>query len=208
MIRQTSISEVSKMDFAEGIRSMMRQDPDVILVGEVRDHDTAEMAFRAAMTGHQVFSTLHTNSAIQSIPRLLDLNIKTNVLAGNLIGIVAQRLVRTLCPKCKKPDTPSPVEAQLLGLAPDEQITIYRPAGCPACDFLGYKGRMAIFELLKFDKGLDGLITKNASVNELNDYAVARGFASMADDGLRRVRDGLTTVDEVSRVVDLTETLA
>ncbi|MDP1610053.1 MAG: GspE/PulE family protein [Sulfuritalea sp.] len=208
MIRQTSISEVSKMDFAEGIRSMMRQDPDVILVGEVRDHDTAEMAFRAAMTGHQVFSTLHTNSAIQSIPRLLDLNIKTNVLAGNLIGIVAQRLVRTLCPKCKKPDTPSPVEAQLLGLAPDEQITIYRPAGCQACDFLGYKGRMAIFELLKFDKGLDGLITKNASVNELNDYAVARGFASMADDGLRRVRDGLTTVDEVSRVVDLTETLA
>jgi type II secretory ATPase GspE/PulE/Tfp pilus assembly ATPase PilB-like protein len=207
MIRQTSISEVSKMDFAEGIRSMMRQDPDVILVGEVRDHDTAEMAFRAAMTGHQVFSTLHTNSAIQSIPRLLDLNIKTNVLAGNLIGIVAQRLVRTLCAKCKKPDTPSPVEAQLMGLDPDEQITIYRPAGCPACDFLGYKGRMAIFELLKFDKGLDGLITKNASVNEMNDYAVARGFASMAEDGLRRVRDGLTTVDEVSRVVDLTESI-
>jgi len=208
MIRQTSISEVSKMDFAEGIRSMMRQDPDVILVGEVRDHDTAEMAFRAAMTGHQVFSTLHTNSAIQSIPRLLDLNIKTNVLAGNLIGIVAQRLVRTLCPNCKKPDTPSAVEAQLLGLGPDEQISVYRPVGCPACDFQGYKGRMAIFELLKFDKGLDGLITKNASVNEMNDYAVARGFASMAEDGLRRVRDGLTTVDEISRVVDLTETLA
>ena len=207
MIRQTSISEVSKMDFAEGIRSMMRQDPDVILVGEVRDHDTAEMAFRAAMTGHQVFSTLHTNSAIQSIPRLLDLNIKTNVLAGNLIGIVAQRLVRTLCQKCKTPDTPSPVEAQLMKLAADEQITIYRPAGCPACDFLGYKGRMAIFELLKFDKGLDELITKNASVNEMNDHAVARGFVSMAEDGLRRVRDGLTTVDEVSRVVDLTESI-
>ena len=208
MIRQTSISEVSKMDFAEGIRSMMRQDPDVILVGEVRDHDTAEMAFRAAMTGHQVFSTLHTNSAIQSIPRLLDLNIKTNVLAGNLIGIVAQRLVRTLCPKCKKADAPSPVEAQLLGLGPEESISVFRPVGCAACDFQGYKGRMAIFELLKFDKGLDGLITKNASVNEMNDYAVARGFASMAEDGLRRVRDGLTTVDEVSRVVDLTESLA
>jgi type II secretory ATPase GspE/PulE/Tfp pilus assembly ATPase PilB-like protein len=208
MIRQTSISEVSKMDFAEGIRSMMRQDPDVILVGEVRDHDTAEMAFRAAMTGHQVFSTLHTNSAIQSIPRLLDLNIKTNVLAGNVIGIVAQRLVRTLCPKCKKADAPSAVEAQLLGIGPDEQITIYRPVGCPTCDFLGYKGRMAIFELLKFDKGLDEMITKNASVNEMNDHAVARGFASMAEDGLRRVRDGLTTVDEISRVVDLTESIA
>jgi type II secretory ATPase GspE/PulE/Tfp pilus assembly ATPase PilB-like protein len=208
MIRQTSISEVSKMDFAEGIRSMMRQDPDVILVGEVRDHDTAEMAFRAAMTGHQVFSTLHTNSAIQSIPRLLDLNIKTNVLAGNVIGIVAQRLVRTLCAKCKRPEMASPVESQLLRASPGEQISVYRPVGCPACDLLGYKGRMAIFELLKFDKGLDELITKNASVNAMYDYAISRGFVSMAEDGLRRVRDGLTTVDEVSRVVDLTESLA
>jgi type IV pilus assembly protein PilB len=208
MIRQTSISEVSKMDFAEGIRSMMRQDPDVILVGEIRDHDTAEMAFRAAMTGHQVFSTLHTNSAIQSIPRLLDLNIKTNVLAGNVIGIVAQRLVRTLCPKCKKPDVPSAVEAQLLELQADEQLTIYRPVGCHACEQQGYKGRMAIFELLKFDKGLDELITRNASVNAMFDHAISRGFISMAQDGLRRVRDGLTTVDEVSRVVDLTEALA
>lgn len=207
MIRQTSISEVSKMDFAEGIRSMMRQDPDVILVGEVRDHDTAEMAFRAAMTGHQVFSTLHTNSAIQSIPRLLDLNIKTNVLAGNVIGIVAQRLIRTLCSKCKRPDTPSPVEAQLLGLPPEDDVTIYRPVGCTSCDSRGYKGRMAIFELLKFDKGLDGLITKNASVNEMHDYAVGRGFVTMAEDGLRRVKDGLTTIDEVSRVVDLTESI-
>lgn len=205
MIRQTSISEVSKMDFAEGIRSMMRQDPDVILVGEVRDHDTAEMAFRAAMTGHQVFSTLHTNSAIQSIPRLLDLNIKTNVLAGNVIGIVAQRLVRTLCPKCKKADVPSEVESQLLGVSAGDSIAVYRPVGCSACDFLGYKGRMAIFELLKFDKGLDELITKNASVNAMYEYAISRGFISMAEDGLRRVRDGLTTVDEVSRVVDLTE---
>jgi type II secretory ATPase GspE/PulE/Tfp pilus assembly ATPase PilB-like protein len=208
MVRQTSISEVSKMDFAEGIRSMMRQDPDVILVGEVRDHETAEMAFRAAMTGHQVFSTLHTNSAIQSIPRLLDLNIKTNVLAGNVIGIVAQRLVRTLCPKCKKADLPAAVEAQLLGLDSGEQITIYRPVGCPACEGQGYKGRMAIFELLKFDKGLDELITRNASVNAMYDHAISRGFISMAQDGLRRVRDGLTTVDEVSRVVDLTEALA
>jgi general secretion pathway protein E/type IV pilus assembly protein PilB len=208
MVRQTSISEVAKMNFAEGIRSMMRQDPDVILVGEVRDHDTAEMAFRAAMTGHQVFSTLHTNSAIQTIPRLLDLNIKTNVLAGNVIGIVAQRLVRTLCPKCKEPDTPSPVEAQLLGVGPHESVTIYRPSGCPACEMQGYKGRMAIFELLKFDKGLDELIIKNSSINQMEQHAKNRGFVSMAEDGLRRVRDGLTTVDEVSRVVDLTETLS
>jgi type II secretory ATPase GspE/PulE/Tfp pilus assembly ATPase PilB-like protein len=208
MIRQTSVSEVVKMDFAEGIRSMMRQDPDVILVGEVRDHDTAEMAFRAAMTGHQVFSTLHTNSAIQSIPRLLDLNIKTNVLAGNVIGIVAQRLVRTLCPKCKKPDAPAEVESRLLGIAPGESMTVYRPVGCPACEFNGYKGRMAIFELLKFDKQLDELIVQNASIGTLEEHARRRGFASMADDGLRRVREGITTIDEVSRVVDLTENIA
>lgn len=197
--------DVDTRSFQEALRGALRQDPDVILVGEVRDHDTAEMAFRAAMTGHQVFSTLHTNSAIQSIPRLLDLNIKTNVLAGNVIGIVAQRLVRTLCPKCKKPEAPSEVEAKLLGLAAGDPLSVYRPVGCAACDFLGYKGRMAIFELLKFDKGLDELITKNASVNAMGDYAVSRGFISMAEDGLRRVRDGLTTVDEVSRVVDLTE---
>ena len=186
---------------------MMRQDPDIILVGEIRDHETAEMAFRAAMTGHQVFSTLHTNSAIQSIPRLLDLNIKTNVLAGNVIGIVAQRLIRTLCSKCKIPAEPSPVEAQLLGIADGEAATIYRPVGCNACDMQGYKGRMAIFELLKFDRGLDELIVKNASVNEMEQYAFSRGFTSMAKDGLRRVREGLSTVDEISRVVDLTESI-
>ncbi|QDX82760.1 secretion system protein E [Denitratisoma sp. DHT3] len=208
MIRQTSVSETVKMDFAEGIRSMMRQDPDVILVGEIRDHDTAEMAFRAAMTGHQVFSTLHTNSAIQSIPRLLNLNVKANVMAGNIIGIVAQRLVRTLCPKCKKPEVPNPIEAELLGLAGAETASVYRPVGCQACEFLGYKGRIAIFELLKFDKGFDELITREASVNALEDHARSRGFVSMAEDGLRRVREGVTTIDEISRVVDLTENIA
>ena len=208
MVRQTSVSEVAKMDFAEGIRSLMRQDPDIILVGEIRDHDTAEMAFRAAMTGHQVFSTLHTNSAIQSIPRLLDMNVKTNVLAGNIIGIIAQRLVRTLCPACKTPDMPSEVEAKILGLTADEQITIFRPNGCPACGMNGYKGRVSIVELLKFDKGLDEMIIQNASVNQMEQHAISRGFVSMAEDGLRRVREGFTTIEEISRVVDLTESFA
>ncbi|MBS1197547.1 MAG: type secretion system protein [Proteobacteria bacterium] len=205
IIRQTSISEAVKMDFAEGIRSMMRQDPDIILVGEVRDHDTAEMAFRAAMTGHQVFSTLHTNSAIRSIPRLIDLGIKPDVLAGNVIGIVGQRLVRTLCPHCKKADVANAIELQLLQPAPGEELTLYRPVGCPICEFQGYKGRMTIVELLKFDGGLDELITQHASLRVLSDHARERGFISMAEDGMRRVREGVTTVDEVSRVVDLTE---
>lgn len=205
IIRQTSISEAVKMDFAEGIRSMMRQDPDIILVGEIRDHDTAEMAFRAAMTGHQVFSTLHTNSAIRSIPRLLDLGIKPDVLAGNVIGIVAQRLVRTLCPQCKRPDRPNSIEHQLLRLEREEEVVVYRPVGCPHCEFQGYKGRMSIVELLKVDGGLDELITQHASLKALSGHARDRGFVTMAEDGLRRVLEGLTTVDEVSRVVDLTE---
>jgi general secretion pathway protein E/type IV pilus assembly protein PilB len=205
MIRQTSLSDAVKMDFAEGIRSMMRQDPDIILVGEVRDHDTAEMAFRAAMTGHQVFSTLHTNSAIRSIPRLIDLGIKPDVLAGNVIGIVAQRLLRTLCPACKTPHDPSPIERQLLGLKPGESCQLCLPVGCPACEHLGYKGRMSILELLKFDAALDELVTQRASLKVMTDYVRQQGFVTMAEDGMRRVREGRTTIEEVGRVVDLTE---
>ncbi len=205
VIRQTSISDSVKMDFAEGIRSMMRQDPDIILVGEVRDHETAEMAFRAAMTGHQVFSTLHTNSAIRSIPRLVDLGIKPEVLAGNVIGIVAQRLLRTLCKVCKVPHELSPIELQILGMKAGEPHSVYRPVGCQACEQLGYKGRISILELLKFDAALDELITQRASLKVMMDYARSQGFVSMAEDGLRRVKEGLTTVEEVGRVVDLTE---
>ncbi len=208
MIRQTSLSESVKMDFAEGIRSMMRQDPDIILVGEVRDTDTAEMAFRAAMTGHQVFSTLHTNSAIRSIPRLVDLGIKPEVLSGNVIGIIAQRLLRTLCKDCKAPHDPSPIELQLLGLAPGQPHTLYRPVGCKICEHSGYKGRISILELLKFDSELDELITQRASLKVLTEYVSANGFVSMAQDGLRRVREGLTTVEEVGRVADLTELIS
>ena len=205
MIRQTSLSDSVKMDFAEGIRSMMRQDPDIILVGEVRDRETAEMAFRAAMTGHQVFSTLHTNSAIRSIPRLVDLGIKPDVLAGNVIGIVAQRLLRTLCKSCKAPHEPSPIELQLLGIGPGEPHHLFKPIGCPACENLGYKGRTSILELLKFDAALDELVTQRASLKVMVEHVKKTGFVSMAEDGLRRVREGITTVEEVGRVVDLTE---
>ncbi len=205
VIRQTSLSDAVKMDFAEGIRSMMRQDPDIILVGEVRDKDTAEMAFRAAMTGHQVFSTLHTNSAIRAIPRLVDLGIKPDVLAGNVIGIVAQRLIRTLCTACKKPHTPSLFEAQLLKLAPGELTGIYQPVGCPACENQGYKGRVSIMELLKFDAILDEMVTQRVSLKTMSDHLHQHGFVPLAEDGLRRVREGITTVEEIGRVVDLTE---
>ncbi len=185
---------------------MMRQDPDVILVGEIRDKETAEMAFAAAMTGHQVFSTLHTNSAIGSIPRLLDIGIQPDLMAGNIIGIVAQRLVRTLCVPCKQAETPHDYERHLLGpQGQDPNLKLYRPVGCDQCDQHGYKGRLAVMEILKFNADLDDLIAHRASTRELRDLAIARGFKPLVEDGLRRVLDGSTTLEEVSRVVDLTD---
>ncbi|WP_424191983.1 GspE/PulE family protein [Ampullimonas aquatilis] len=209
MIRQTSVNESAKMGFANGIRSMMRQDPDIILVGEIRDAETAEMAFRAAMTGHQVYSTLHTNSAIGAISRLLDIGVLPDIMAGNIIGMVAQRLIRKLCPHCKTPYQPDAIECRLLGLAvapPD--LTIYRATGCEHCDHYGYKGRMAIMELLKTNFDLDDLIGRRASTRELRSLAMESGFSPLIEDGIRRVLDGSTSLDEISRVLDLTERLS
>jgi type IV pilus assembly protein PilB len=205
LIRQTSVNEAAKMDFGNGIRSMMRQDPDVILVGEIRDEDTATMAFRAAMTGHQVYSTLHTNSAVGVIPRLLDIGIVADILAGNIIGIIAQRLVRRLCKHCKQAYQGGAGEASMLGLAADRAATLYRAVGCDQCDYQGYKGRLAIMEILKMDDELDELIAHRATGRELQKAAKAKGFRTLADDGVRRVLDGSTSLDELVRVVDLTD---
>ncbi|MYM26638.1 secretion system protein E [Duganella sp. FT135W] len=209
MIRQTSVNESAKMGFAEGIRSMMRQDPDVILVGEIRDKETAEMAFAAAMTGHQVYSTLHTNSAIGAIPRLLDIGVLGDIMSGNIIGIIAQRLVRKLCTSCREAHVADDIERRLLGLSEESgPQTLYRPVGCNKCGHQGYKGRIAIIELLKMTPVLDELIARRASTRELKNAAAEGGFHSLIDDGLRRVLEGVTTLEEVGRVVDLTERLA
>ena len=205
LIRQTSINEAAKMDFGNGIRSLMRQDPDVILVGEIRDEDTATMAFRAAMTGHQVYSTLHTNSAAGAIPRLLDIGIVPDVLAGNIIGIVAQRLVRRLCKHCKQAYQASAGECGILGAKSERAPTLYRAVGCDQCDYQGYRGRMAIIEILKMDGELDELIAHRATGRELHKSALTRGFRTLADDGTRRVLDGSTALDELMRVIDLTD---
>jgi len=207
MIRQTSINLAAKLDFSAGIRSMLRQDPDIILVGEVRDEATADMALRAAMTGHQVYSTLHTNSAVGAIPRLLDLGIVPDILSGNIIGIIAQRLVRRLCPHCKRPDQPNDLERRLLGLDAGEHITLYRAKGCDQCHHYGYRGRMAITELLKVDPEIDELIAQRATHRKILAMAIKQGFKPLSCDALRRVLDGATTLEEVSRVVDLTARL-
>ncbi|KAB2928179.1 MAG: secretion system protein E [Dechloromonas sp.] len=206
MVRQTSVVENAKLDFANGIRSMMRQDPDVILVGEVRDAETAEMAFRASMTGHQVYTTLHTNSAIGAVPRLLDIGVLPDIMAGNIIGIIAQRLIRRLCEHCKSPYHAEAHEVRLLGPQVEGQRPVlFRPTGCEACDFQGYRGRIAIMELLRIDAGLDELIARRATTHEIRSRALAQGFITLADDGLRRVLNGTTSLEELARVVDLTD---
>jgi general secretion pathway protein E/type IV pilus assembly protein PilB len=204
MMRQTSVAEVNKVDFANGIRSIMRQDPDIILVGEVRDEDTATMAFRAAMTGHQVFTTLHTNSALGAFPRLLDIGILPDIMAGNIIGVIAQRLVRVLCPYCKQAHSPNEDERKQLGLTPTDEGIIYTANGCRLCSATGYHGRMAIIELLRIDHEMDSLISRRAHMDELRTMAYAKGFFSLADDGVRRILEGQTSLAEVMRVIDLT----
>ncbi|MCE2949905.1 MAG: GspE/PulE family protein [bacterium] len=201
LMRQTSVNESAKMEFANGIRSIMRQDPDIILVGEVRDHDTAEMAFRAAMTGHQVFTTLHTNSALGSFPRLLDIGIPPDIMAGNIIGVIAQRLVRVLCVHCRQPYEPSVEERRLIG-RPVQQL--YRPVGCSHCNGKGYRGRTAIMEILVMDGEIDELVARRATLRELRTTAMARDFQPLADEAIERVVDGTTSLVEVARTVDLT----
>jgi len=204
LIRQTSISETARLDFASGIRSLMRQDPDIILVGEIRDEDTASMALRAAMTGHQVFSTLHTNSAIGAIPRLLDIGVKPDILAGNLIGIVAQRLARKLCEKCRESYVMGSLERNLLGLkATDREQTIYTAKGCQACDNMGYKGRLALVEILTFDSEMDEVLARRGSQSDLLRTALSKGFKPLIEVGTDRVLDGSSSLEEISRVVDL-----
>jgi len=204
MMRQTSVAEVNKVDFANGIRSIMRQDPDIILVGEIRDSDTATMAFRAAMTGHQVFSTLHTNSALGTFPRLADIGISPDIMAGNIIGVVAQRLVRVLCTHCKEAYTASDDERKLLGAKARADLQIYRHTGCKRCGYTGYRGRMAIIELLRIDSDMDALIARKAHLDEIRKLALDKGFITLADDGIRRIQEGYTSLAEVMRVIDLT----
>lgn len=205
LIQQTSISESAKMSFASGIRALMRQDPDIILVGEIRDEETADMAFRAAMTGHQVFATLHTNSALGAVTRLADIGVKPHIMAGNIIGIVGQRLVRTLCKECKSPRPAEEYEQMILGV--EEPVTLFDPVGCSKCNGSGFKGRVSVMEVLKLNEDLDELIAHKATMRELKKSTEAAGFCHMSEDAINRVLVGQTTLEEIGRVVDLTDRL-
>lgn len=205
MIRQTAVNEDIGMGFAAGIKALLRQDPDIILIGEVRDGETAEMAIRAAMTGHQVFTTLHTNSAIGAIPRLLDIGVSRSILSGNLIGIVAQRLARKLCDHCKEPYEPEEYEKKLLSIPKKKSCILYKAKGCEYCGGVGYRGRLAILETLRFTSEMDELLLEGASQHALLEKAMENGFSTMSQSGIRWVKNGKTTLEEISRVVNLTD---
>lgn len=205
MIRQTNVNEEIGLSFSTGIRSLMRQDPDVILVGEIRDEDTATMAVRAAMTGHQVYATLHANSVFGAIPRLLDIGVEKSILSGNIIGILAQRLVRKLCPHCKESYQAIDFEKQLMNHALDSALTLHKAKGCSRCHHTGYKGRVSVVEVLRFDAELDEMVLNGVSGKPFVERAYAKGFQSMAMMGFRLVVDGTTSLEELARVIDLTE---
>ncbi|MFA5172642.1 MAG: GspE/PulE family protein [Sulfuriferula sp.] len=201
-IRQTSLNDAVKLDFGNGIRTIMRQDPDIILVGEVRDADTAQMAFRAAMTGHQVFTTVHSNSALGTYARLRDIGVATDIMAGNINGIIAQRLVRQLCSACKIATAANANELSLLGLGGSEH-TLYRAVGCAQCAGRGYRGRQLLMEILLVDDELDDLVARQADLSELHVYARRHGLRNLVDAAVACVLAGHTSLDEVQRVVDL-----
>ncbi len=205
MTQQISLGETANIDYASGIQSMLRQNPDVILVGEVGDKEMAEMAFRAAMTGHQVFTTLQANSALAAVPRLIDFGLQAQIMAGNIIGIVAQRLVRRLCSNCKQAYEADEVERDLLGISRSKPVRLYREGACEVCNFLGYKGRIGVVEVLRINEELDEMIGRDATRQEIRKAALANGFEELAEDAIRQVLNGVTSLSEISRVVDLTE---
>lgn len=204
MIRQTPVRE-GILEFADGIRSMLRQDPNIIFIGEIRDKTTATMALQAAMTGHQVYTTLHTNDSFGAMPRLMDLGMVPGMVAGNIVAVFAQRLVRTLCPSCKQPHTPTDEECEILGVDPASAPQIYnaKAGGCDQCGGAGYKGRVAVAEILLFDEEMDEIVARNGTKAEMKAHAVERGFKSMRDDGILKVLEGVTTLEALAKVVAL-----
>jgi len=198
-VSQTNVNMKVDMTFARGLRAILRQDPDVVMIGEIRDLETAEIAVQSSLTGHLVLSTLHTNSAVGAVTRLRDMGVEPFLLSSTLLGVLAQRLVRLLCPECKTSYIASPVDCERFGFDADNPPTFYKANGCKHCNFLGYRGRSGIYELVEIDDTLRGMIHDGASELDIESYA--RKFSpGIRQDGLRRILAGETSVEEVLRV--------
>ncbi len=198
-IGQTQVNYKIDMTFARGLRAILRQDPDIVMVGEIRDLDTARIAVQASLTGHLVLSTLHTNTAIGAINRLEDMGVEPYLIASSFIGLVAQRLVRLLCPSCKKAVAALPDECKLLGVSDVNPPDLYHPVGCIECKQVGYRGRTGIYELINIDETLRNMIHQNVAEQKLEQYA-HKLFSSIRQDGFRLVLAGMTSLEEILRV--------
>ena len=199
-VSQTQVNDKKGMTFAKGLRSVLRQDPDVIMVGEIRDLETATMAIQSSLTGHLVFSTLHTNDAASAVTRLLDLGIEPYLVASCLVGVLAQRLVRRVCPACGKPCEPNEPELRWLGVGRARAAKMRAATGCPECRNTGYRGRLGTFELLALDDDLRRLVQGRAAASEIRRTAIGTGTRTLRDDGIEKILAGVTTISEVERV--------
>jgi general secretion pathway protein E len=198
-IGQTQVNTKVDLSFARGLRAILRQDPDVVMVGEIRDLETAEIAVQASLTGHLVFSTLHTNTAVGAVTRLRDMGVEPFLLSSSMIGVLAQRLVRVLCNDCKQSYPASEANCRTLGVPADNPPTLYRPKGCATCNQLGYRGRTGIYELVTVNDAMRTLIHDGAGEQELERLA-RETTPGIRHDGWRRVLEGITSVEEVLRV--------
>ena len=196
-INQVQVNVKAELTFASALRSILRQDPDIIMIGEIRDGETAQIAVQASITGHLVVSTLHTNSAAGSINRLINMGVEGYLLADSLVGIIAQRLVRRLCPYCKKPHSITDTERRIMGIRADVNPEIYEPVGCERCDNTGYSGRIGIYEIMKITPPLKELISKNASVSELKQMGMREGMHTLRQSATMLVIKGITSVHEM-----------
>ncbi|MDZ7698191.1 MAG: type II secretion system ATPase GspE [Deltaproteobacteria bacterium] len=201
-VNQIQVKPKIGLTFANGLRSIVRQDPDIILVGEIRDRETAEIAIQSALTGHLLFSTLHTNDAVGAVSRLLDMGVESFLLSSTLLGVLAQRLVRVICPHCKEPVTPDAKLLRSMDLDSEETegVEFFAGKGCEACRHTGFRGRTAIFEYLPVDADMRKEITKRSSTETIKDLALQKGLITLRQDGWRKVRQGITTISEVLRV--------
>lgn len=202
-INQMQVNDKIGFTFANGLRSILRQDPDIVMVGEMRDLETAQMGIQAALTGHLVFSTLHTNDSASTVARLLDMGIEDYLVASTLRCILAQRLVRRICPYCKKPYQPNRSELISIGISDVNNLTFYQGQGCQECNYTGYLGRIAIFELLNITPVIEKMITERSNASEIKNVACANGMMTLRDYGFKKVLSGVTTIDEVLRVTQV-----
>jgi len=201
LVRQTQVNVKADVTFANGLRSILRQDPDVIMVGEIRDKETAEVAIQASLTGHLVFSTLHTNDAPSSLTRLIDMGLEPFLISSSLILIVAQRLVRKICPKCKEEHSPSTMTLKDLGLPSSTKF--FRGKGCPNCKNSGFSGRIGIFEVLAMNEDIRKMVEEKSSADMIKKKAIELGMKSLREDGLDKAIAGLTTIEEILRVTEI-----